>query len=375
MTEYNTEKFGKVYLEGEKTVMNELEYARLFVTEGEPVNAEPFGNGHINRTWLVKTDRGHRYVLQKINGNVFKNTEGLMNNIAAVTDWLRNKDPDPRHVLTLVPAKTGRLWTEDENGNCLRLTEYIPDSICLDMPGTPADFTLIGEALGRFQLLLSDFPAERLTETIPHFHDTPDRYRQLQDAVARNAAGRLDEVRGEVAFFTARKNDCSRMTDLLAAGKVPLRVTHNDTKTNNIMLDKTTRQPLCVLDLDTVMPGLSGNDFGESIRYGASTAAEDEKDLNRVSLSLEMFEAFARGFLSACGDSLTETEIRTLPLCARLMTMENGMRFLTDHLNGDVYFAVHRSGHNLDRARTQIRLLTDMEAKYDAMTDIINRLK
>ena len=355
--------------------MEMLDYARLFVTDGEPISAKPFGNGHINRTALVTTDRNHLYVLQKINGNVFKDAEGLMGNIIAVTDWLRKKDPEPRHVLTLVPAKTGKMWITDENGECLRLTEYIPDSICLDMPEKPADFTLIGEAFGKFQLLLADFPAEQLTETIPHFHDTPERYRQLEEAIERNAAGRLDEVRDEVAFFHARKDDCSRMTDLLADGKVPLRVTHNDTKTNNIMLDRETRQPLCVLDLDTVMPGLVGNDFGESVRYGASTAAEDERDLTKVTLSLEMFEAFARGFLKVCGDRLTEAEIDTLPLCARMMTMENGMRFLADYLNGDVYYAIHRTEHNLDRARAQMKLLTDMEAKYEDMKEIIRRLR
>ena len=325
--------------------MEMLDYARLFATDGEPVSAKPFGNGHINRTSLVTTDKGHLYVLQRINGNVFKDAEGLMNNIVAVTDWLRKKDPEPRHVLTLVPSKTGKMWITDENGECLRLTEYIPDSICMDMPEKPADFTLIGEAFGKFQMLLSDFPAEQLKETIPHFHDTPERYRQLEEAVERNAAGRLDEVRDEVDFFRARKSDCGRMTDLLAAGKVPLRVTHNDTKTNNIMLDRETKQPLCVLDLD------------------------------KVSLSLEMFEAFAKGFLEACGDRLTETEIETLPMCARLMTMENGMRFLADHLNGDVYYAIQRAGHNLDRARTQMKLLTDMEAKYEAMKEIIRRLR
>lgn len=354
--------------------MDALSYARLFDTDGAPVSTKPFGNGHINTTFLITTDTGRRYVLQTINGNVFKDAEGLMNNIAAVTDHLRRKDPDPRHVLTLVPAKDGKLWHTDENGDVIRLTEFIPDSICLDMPETPADFELIGRAFGNFQQLLADFPADQLTETIPHFHDTPDRYRQLEEAIERNAAGRLDEVRDEVAFFRARKNDTSFVTDLLAAGRLPLRVTHNDTKTNNIMLDKDTRQPLCVLDLDTVMPGLAGNDFGEAVRTGASTGAEDEQDLDKVSLSLEMFEAFARGFLGVCGESLTETEKETLAMCARLMTMENGMRFLADHLNGDVYFAVHRPSHNLDRCRSQMKLLTDMEAKYDAMTEIIRRL-
>ena len=355
--------------------MEMLDYARLFVTDGEPVSAKPFGNGHINHTALVTTDRGHLYVLQKINGNVFKDSEGLMTNIVAVTDWLRKKDPDPRHVLTLVPAKNGKMWITDENGECMRLTEYIPDSICIDIPEKPEEFTLIGEAFGKFQLLLSDFPADQLAETIPHFHDTPARYRQLEEAVERNAAGRLDEVLDDVEFFRARKADCGRMTDLLVEGKIPLRVTHNDTKTNNIMLDRETRQPLCVLDLDTVMPGLVGNDFGESIRYGASTAEEDEQDLTKISLSLEMFEAFAKGFIGACGDRLTELEIETLPMCGRLMTMENGMRFLADYLNGDVYYAIQRPSHNLDRARAQMKLLTDMEARYEDMMEIIHRFR
>lgn len=354
--------------------MDVLNLAGQFCTDGQPMTAKPFGNGHINGTWLVTTDRDHRYVLQKVNRNVFKNTDGLMSNIVAVTDWLRKKESDPRRVLTLVPLKNGDKWMTDGDGECWRLTEYIPDSICMDMPETPEDFSLIGKAFGEFQMLLSDFPADQLVETIPHFHDTPDRYRQLEEAVEKDEAGRLKDVAEEVAFFCARKEETARMTDLLAAGKLPLRVTHNDTKTNNIMLDRETKQPLCVLDLDTVMPGLAGNDFGESVRYGASTAAEDEQDLSKVTLSLEMFEAFARGFLGACGDQLTDIEKETLPMCARLMTMENGMRFLTDHLNGDVYYSIHRPGHNLDRCRTQMKLLLDMEAKYDRMMEIIHNI-
>ena len=352
--------------------MNKI--AEQFATEGKVVNVAPFGNGHINGTWKVETDTGRQYVLQRVNSTVFKDTDGLMNNFVAVTDWLRKKDPDPRHVLTLVPLKDGRKWLPEENGDCWRLVDMIGDSICLDLPECPADFELIGEAFGRFQMLLSDFPARELVETIPHFHDTPDRYRQLEEAIARDAAGRLKDVGPEVAFFRARKADMAYVTDLLAAGKLPLRVTHNDTKTNNIMLDKDTKAPLCVLDLDTVMPGLAGNDFGESIRYGASTAAEDEQDLSKVSMSLEMFEAYARGFLKACGSQLTPLEKETLPMCARLMTMENGMRFLADHLNGDVYFSIHRPNQNLDRSHAQMKLVTEMENKYEEMMRIIREL-
>ena len=226
-------------------------------------------------------------------------------------------------------------------------------------------------AFGSFQRQLADFPANELSETIPRFHDTPNRYRALRAAIEKDALGRAASCREEIEFALTREADAAVMINLLAAGELPLRVTHNDTKLNNVMLDAKTRKPLCVIDLDTVMPGLAANDFGDSIRFGANTGAEDEKDLKKISLSLARYEAFARGFLEACGKALTPKEIETLPWGAKLMTLECGVRFLTDYLEGDTYFRIHRPGHNLDRARTQFALVADMEKKWAQMCDIV----
>ena len=252
--------------------------------------------------------------------------------------------------------------------------EFVLDSLCLDKAETAEDLHQSGVAFGMFQNQLADFPAETLTETIPHFHDTPDRYRLFHEAIENNKAGRLESVRPEVERYLAHEAEASFMMDLCKKGELPLRVTHNDTKLNNVMLDAATRAPLCVIDLDTVMPGLAANDFGDSIRFGASTATEDEKDLSKVSMSLDLYRAYASGFLKACGQRLTAKEIETLPWGAKLMTLECGVRFLTDYLNGDVYFHVKYPEHNLDRCRTQITLVEDMETKWDEMNAIIAEL-
>ena len=249
--------------------------------------------------------------------------------------------------------------------------DFVHDSICLDAPETDEDFYQSAVAFGSFQRQLADFPANELSETIPRFHDTPNRYRALRAAIEKDALGRAASCREEIEFALTREADAAVMMNLLAAGELPLRVTHNDTKLNNVMLDAKTRKPLCVIDLDTVMPGLAANDFGDSIRFGANTGAEDEKDLTKISLSLARYEAFARGFLEACGKALTPKEIETLPWGAKLMTLECGVRFLTDYLEGDTYFRIHRPEHNLDRTRTQFALVADMEKKWTQMCDIV----
>ena len=222
-----------------------------------------------------------------------------------------------------------------------------------------------------FQNQLAEFPAATLSESIPHFHDTIDRFRLFHEAIDNDKASRLESVKDEVARYLAHEEEAGTMVNMCRRGELPLRVTHNDTKLNNVMLDAATRTPLCVIDLDTVMPGLAGNDFGDSIRFGASTATEDEKDLSKVEMSLDLFKAYASGFLKACGKSLTKTEIETLPMGAKLMTLECGVRFLTDYLNGDVYFRTHYPEQNLDRCRTQIKLVEDMESKWTEMNKII----
>ncbi len=344
-----------------------------FQLEGRPVLCSRYGNGHINTTFLLETDLGARYILQKVNQQVFRNVPALMNNIQAVTDHLWKKNPDVRRVLRLVPTVSGEPYAVDEQGDYWRVYVFIQDSICLDKAETAEEFYESGVAFGQFQSLLSDFPADKLVETIPGFHDTIGRYLRFHEVLSDDPAGRAKEVRPEIDFLLKREDEAGAMVRMYKAGQLPLRVTHNDAKLNNVLLDKATGKPLCVVDLDTVMPGLCGNDFGDSIRFGASTALEDEQDLSRVSLSLPLFEMYARGFLRACGESLTALELETLPLAAKLMTLECGLRFLTDYLEGDVYFRTHREEHNLDRCRTQLALVQDMEHKFHDMHSIIHR--
>ena len=346
-----------------------------FRLDGRVLSCTPAGGGHINRTYLVVTAKPQLYILQWINGSIFKNLTGLMDNIVAVTDYLHARLDDPRRALKLVPTITGKPYLMTEEGDCWRVYDYILGSVCLDAAESAEDLRQSGVAFGMFQNQLADFPAATLTETIPHFHDTPDRYRIFREAIAEDRAGRLASVKDDVDRYLAHEKDADVLHALLRSGEIPLRVTHNDTKLTNVMLDETTHEPLCVIDLDTVMPGLAAHDYGDAIRFGASTAAEDEPDLSKVEMSLTMYEAFTEGFLSACGDRLTEKEIDTLPWGAKLMTLECGVRFLTDYLNGDVYFATHRPGQNLDRARTQLKLVEDMETKWDEMNAIIARLK
>ena len=349
------------------------EIVSRFAVEGTPISCEAHGSGHINRTYRVRTDAGKTYTLQCINHHVFRDVEGLMGNVAGVTDWLRRKDPQPRHSLRLIPTLDGRTYTGDEETGYWRMYEFVQDSLCLDAPQCLEDFRQSALAFGQFQHLLADYPADTLTETIPHFHDTPDRFRQLREAIREDRAGRAASARKEIDFALAREAEAGRNVRLQEEGLLPLRVTHNDTKLNNVLLDSVTRQPLCVIDLDTVMPGLVCNDFGDSIRFGASTAAEDEQDVSLVSLSMERYAAYTDGFLEACGSRLTEEEIRSLPWGARLMTLEVGIRFLADYLNGDVYFHTNYPEHNLVRARTQLALVEDMERKWNDMTAIVAR--
>lgn len=345
-----------------------------FQLDGLPISCTRYGNGHINQTYLLVTSKPHLYILQGLNTHVFKNVSGLMDNLIAVTNHLRKQDGDPRRALALVPTLEGKPYLVTPAGEYWRLYEFVLDSLCLDRAENAEDLYQSGVAFGQFQNQLADFPAETLCETIPHFHDTPDRYRLLHEAIKADAAGRLGEVEREVNGYLAHEAEAATLMDMCRRGDLPLRVTHNDTKLNNVMLDAHTRTPLCVIDLDTVMPGLAANDFGDSIRFGASTGAEDEKDLSRIEMSLDLFKAYADGFLSACGKRLTRNEIATLPMGAKLMTLECGVRFLTDYLNGDVYFHVSRPEHNLDRCRTQLKLVEDMEAKWDDMARIVVEL-
>ena len=341
---------------------------------------EPYGNGHINDTFLVspqsKDSDSKRYILQRINIIVFKNPDKLMENIKNVTgflheDILKNGGNPDRETLTVLPDKQGESMVKDSEGGCWRLYLFIERSMSYDTVDNPIVFHNAGAAFGRFMKRLAEYPAETLYETIPRFHDTKKRLADLQQAVKEDKVCRVKDVKREIDFFMNHKEECSILTDLLKKGELPLRVTHNDTKLNNVLFDKISGQGICVIDLDTVMPGLSLYDFGDSIRFGANTAVEDEIDLSKVSLSLDLFREYTTGYLAETSDVLTPLERELLPMGAKLMTLECGMRFLTDYLSGDVYFKTHRTGHNLDRARTQFKLVADMEQKWDTMKKIV----
>ena len=329
-----------------------------------------YGCGHINETYLVTARDGKRYILQRISSLAFPDTPGLQENISAVTEHLRKKNPDPRGTLHLVPTVDGKTWYHLGPNSDWRVFDYIERSICLEAPRCAEDFYQSALAFGGFQQALSDFPAQTLHETIRDFHNTPVRFRQFRDAVARDPLGRAAGVREEIDFALAHEDLGGALAEKLAQGILPLRVTHNDTKLNNVMLDEKTHKPLCVIDLDTTMPGLSAYDFGDSIRFGAATAAEDEQDLSKVSMDLELYRIFTRGFLEAC-PALTKAERESLPLGAMVMTLECGIRFLADYIDGDRYFTISRERQNLDRARTQFKLVADMEKKWDKMCKIV----
>ena len=352
--------------------MNEHELAilRQFCLDAEPASCTPYGCGHINRTYLVATAGGRCYILEKINHHTFRDVAGLMENIELVTEHLRRKSPDPRSVLTLIRTKDGKSYLEADDGYW-RVFRFVEDSICLQQPESDADFYESAVGFGTFQQLLSDFPAEKLHETIPNFHNTPDRYRAFRETLTRDPMHRAAQVQPEIEFALARQAEMAALQNALDAGELPLRVTHNDTKLNNVLFDAKTRKALCIIDLDTVMPGSALYDYGDSIRFGAATAAEDERELDKMEMSLERFRVFTRGYVRAC-PGLTQKELELLPLGAKVMTMECGVRFLTDHIDGDNYFSIHREGQNLDRAHTQFKLVADMERKWDKMKEIVN---
>ncbi len=337
----------------------QAQIAERFDLDSPAVRIEPFGTGHINETLLVTTQKNTRYILQRISPLLTKDVDGLMKNIRAVTDFLETRISDPRGVMRLIPTKDGHSYAADPSGNW-RVYAYIENSVCLLPPQDETVFCKSGIAFGHFVDLLKDFPAETLLETIPDFHNTPFRFRQFHDALREDRAGRKKEVRKEIEFLLAREKKAGRLQHLRDAGELPVRVTHNDTKLDNILFDRETLEPLCVIDLDTVMPGLVHYDFGDSIRSGAATAPEDEKDLDKVALNLHLFEIYREGFLKAC-PSLTLLETELLPAGAWTITVEQGARFLTDYLNGDPYYHTAYPDHNLVRCRTQLKLVSDME--------------
>ncbi len=339
-------------------------------------NIENYGNGHINDTYLCGGNPP--VILQKINVNVFKKPDEVMENIYNVTQHLKKKvseaggDPE-RETLNVVRTRDGENYYKLDDKNYFRMYKLIENSTSFDVAENPVQLYHAGKAFGKFQNMLDDFSVEKLFETIVDFHNTPERVKQLEEAIRNNASGRLGLVKEEVDFALEYAKYADAITSEMEKGTVPLRVTHNDTKLNNVLFDKDTFEGLCVIDLDTVMPGSVLYDFGDALRFGASSGEEDEKDLDKIWFDLEKFDQFARGFLGETAGCLTPKEIELLPLSALLMTYECGIRFLADHINGDTYFKVHRENHNLDRARTQFKLVKDMESKFDEMKKIIEK--
>ena len=353
----------------------------LFDIEGNVVSCENHGGGYINDTYCVTCEKNDgekvRYILQRINHNIFKDPVSLMENFAMVCDYLKEivaaAGGDPmRETLTVVPTKAGEKVV-CVDGNYYRMLLFIEDTVCHDVSQGPEDFYKCAKAFGNFQYMLKDFPAEKLTETIPNFHNTPKRFETFLKAVEENKSGRAHLVQDEINFILERKAVTDSLIDLLNAGEIPLKVTHNDTKLSNILMDAKTDDSLCVIDLDTIMPGLAAYDFGDSIRAGACYSAEDEKDLSKVYVALELFEAYVKGFIEGCKDGLNAKEIETLPLGAKVITLEQGIRFLSDYLDGDLYYKTQYADHNLDRTRTQLKLVADMESKWDEMNAIVKK--
>ncbi len=358
---------------------NLSEALAAYAFAGEVVGTARFGKGHINDTFCVYTQDAEgdcvRYILQRMSAAAFRRPDQLMQNIVGVTDHLRaviaqNGGDAARETMTVLRTKAGETFFTDSAGGAWRVYPFIEQTRCLQTAETPELFYAAAKAFGKFQRMLQDYPAATLYETIEKFHDTEDRLAKFEAALAADALGRAKTCVPEVAFIEAHAADCGVALSALRAGRLPLRVTHNDTKLNNVLIDRATGEGICVIDLDTVMPGLAINDFGDSIRFGANHCAEDERDLAQVNFDLALYETYTKGFLEGAAGTLTDAEKEYLPWGAKLMTLECGIRFLTDYLQGDTYFHIQRAGQNLDRCRTQFKLVRDMEAVWDEMAAI-----
>lgn len=350
-----------------------------FNIQGELLEITPFGNGHINDTFLItirEKNKNRRYILQRMNSYVFKKPEEVMENVGKITTFLRQKirkcgGDENRETLSFLKTEDGLYYVCNDEGDYWRICWYVEDTMTYEKMDSPEQFFLTARAFGYFQNLLCDYPAETLYETIPNFHHTIKRYQDFEKSVQNTQRIRYDNAQNEVRFLLDRKELSGKLLQLLERKELPLRVTHNDTKINNLLFDKISDLPICVIDLDTVMPGLAAYDFGDLIRTGASTAGEDERNLELVHFDITMYEACTKGFLGGCGGSLTKRELETLPFGALVITYEQALRFLTDYLNGDVYYKVTRPLQNLDRTRTQIRLLQEMEEQFDKMMEVV----
>ena len=346
------------------------------------MGAVRYGSGHINDTFCLvcQPQEGNaiRFILQGLSVAAFPRQAELMENFIGVTSHLRKKIEAAggdvmRETLNLVSTRDGKPYYVDSTGKTWRLMPYVEGTVCLQK-ATPELFEASARAFGRFQCLLADYPAHTLHESIVNFHNTEDRFAKFLAALEADKLGRAKDVAAEIQFVMDRKADCSAALNALREGKLPLRVTHNDTKLNNVLIDEETQEGICIIDLDTTMPGLSIYDFGDSIRFGANHSAEDEKDLSKVNFDIDLYRIYTRGFLEGAQGGLTDAELEYLPWGAKLMTLECGIRFLTDYLDGDNYFHIRYADQNLDRCRTQFKLVSDMEQQWDEMHKIVREI-
>ena len=367
----------QIFIPDESPILSEVLGAYEF--PATLIGAVRYGQGHINDTFCIvcQPQEGDavRYILQGLSLAAFPHPDELMENFIGITSYLREKiiaaGGDPlRETLSLVKTRDNKDYYTDKGGKVWRLTPFIENTDCFQS-ATPELFEASARAFGNFQYMLQGYPAETLHEAIVNFHNTEDRFAKFEAALAADKHDRAKDIQAEIQFVLDRKADCSVALQALRDGKLPLRVTHNDTKLNNILIDRATGEGICVIDLDTTMPGLSINDFGDSIRFGTNQSAEDEKDLTKVNFDIELYEAYTRGFLEGAKGSLTPAELEYLPWGARLMTLECGIRFLTDYLDGDHYFRIHYADQNLDRCRTQFKLVRDMEEQFEAMAAVV----
>ena len=365
------------FVSEQETILQEVLAAYEF--PATLLGAVRYGQGHINDTFCVlcQPQEGDciRFILQGLSSAAFPHPEELMENFIGITSYLRDKiiaagGDAARETLGLVKTRDGKDFYRDSNGKVWRLTPFIENTDCFQS-ATPELFEASARAFGRFQYMLQGYPAETLHETIVNFHNTEDRFARFQAALAADKLDRAKDVQAEIDFVLSRKDDCSVALQALRDGILPLRVTHNDTKLNNILIDRETGEGICVIDLDTTMPGLSINDFGDSIRFGANHSKEDEKDLSKVNFDIDLYECYTRGFIEGAAGGLTDAELEYLPWGARLMTLECGIRFLTDYLDGDHYFRIHYPEQNLDRCRTQFKLVRDMEEQFEQMHAVV----
>jgi len=361
-------------------IYNIKEVVNFFQIYGDFISAEPYGSGHINDTFLVNINQSGKcvqYIAQRINHLIFKNPEGLMENIQRVTEHQATKfsgDDASRQHLTLILTKDGDAFYKTNEGNYWRIYLFIDKSKTYDIIESPSQAFQAAKAFGDFQKSLVDLSGGRLVDTIPDFHNTPMRFKALEDAIEADSHNRAKLAKAEINFAMDYKSISPILLDLNSKGLIPERVTHNDTKLNNVMIDDKTGDGICVIDLDTTMPGLVLYDFGDMIRTSTSPALEDEIDLSKVQMQMPMFEALAKGYISSAGEFLTKTEKEYLPFSGKLITYEIGLRFLTDYLSGDGYFKIHREGHNLDRCRTQFKLVSSINEQEDTMNEFISKL-